>query len=185
MFASHWVRELQIAAASQCSSHDRSLDRDQSIGRTEALTLIHSFGKTALMKYWLLLVPLFLMGTTVEKTHVGKTLYLQHCVSCHGVDGKGDGPVAARLSTPPADLTRIAARRDGVWPAFEVMTILSGYSRNILPREDMPIIVDLLDNEMSEFDRGNGETILMPTKLIAIASYLETLQDPAPKSNLP
>ncbi len=73
------------------------------------------------MKYWLLLVPLFLMGTTIEKTNTGKTLYLQNCVSCHGVDGKGDGPVAARLSTPPPDLTRIAARRDGVWPALEIM----------------------------------------------------------------
>ena len=65
------------------------------------------------------------------------------------------------------------------------MTILSGYSRNILPREDMPVIIDLLDNEMSEFDIGNGEAVLMPTKLIAIASYLESLQDPAPDSNLP
>ena len=165
-------------------NHDRSLDWDQSIGRTKALTLIHSFGKTTLMKYWLLFVPFFLMGTNIEKTNVGQTLYSQHCVSCHGVDGKGDGPVAPRLSTPPADLTRIAARRDGVWPAFEIMTILSGYSRNILPREDMPVIVDLLDNEMSEFDIGNGEAILMPTKLIAIARYLESLQDPAPKSNL-
>ena len=137
------------------------------------------------MKYWLLLAPLFLVGTTIEKTTTGQTLYLQNCVSCHGVDGKGDGPVAARLSTPPPDLTRIAARRDGVWPALEIMEILSGYSRNILPREDMPIIVDLLDNEMSEFDTGNGEPILMPTKLIAIASYLESLQDPTPKSFLP
>ncbi len=137
------------------------------------------------MKYWLLLAPLFLVGTTIEKTTTGQTLYLQNCVSCHGVGGKGDGPVAARLSTPPPDLTRIAARRDGVWPALEIMEILSGYSRNILPREDMPIIVDLLDNEMSEFDTGNGEPILMPTKLIAIANYLESLQYPTPKSYLP
>ncbi len=146
---------------------------------------MHRFGKLTLMKYWLLLAPLFLVGTTIEKTTTGQTLYLQNCVSCHGVDGKGDGPVAARLSTPPPDLTRIAARRDGVWPALEIMEILSGYSRNILPREDMPIIVDLLDNEMSEFDTGNGEPILMPTKLIAIANYLESLQDPIPKSYLP
>ncbi|MFK7978274.1 MAG: cytochrome c [Halioglobus sp.] len=137
------------------------------------------------MKYWLLLVPFFLMGTTVEKTNTGRTLYLQNCVSCHGVDATGDGPAAARLSTPPPDLTKIAARREGAWPALEIMEILSGYSRNILPREDMPVIVDLLDNEMSEFDTGNGDPILMPTKLIEIADYLESLQDPAPKPKLP
>ncbi len=144
-----------------------------------------SFGKTQLMKYWLLLVPFLLMGTTVETTNDGKTLYMQNCVSCHGVDARGDGPAAARLSTLPPDLTKIAARRDGEWPALEIMEILSGYSRNILPREEMPVIVDLLDNDMSEFDTGNGDPILMPTKLIAIADYLESLQDPAPKSNLP
>ncbi|CUH42775.1 MULTISPECIES: cytochrome c [Ruegeria] len=137
------------------------------------------------MKYWLLLVPFVLMGTTLETTSAGKTLYMQHCVSCHGVDGKGDGPAAVRLSTKPADLTKIAARRDGMWPALEVMEILSGYSRNTLPREDMPVIVDILDHEMSEFDPGNSEPFLMPTKLIEIANYLEALQDPASGSNLP
>ncbi|MDU8946641.1 c-type cytochrome [Ovoidimarina sediminis] len=137
------------------------------------------------MKYWLLLVPLFLMGTTVETTNAGRTLYVQNCAACHGVDGRGDGPKGVGLNTPPADLTKIAARRDGMWPALEIMDILSGYSRNILPREDMPVVVNILDNEMSEFDPGNGEPILMPTKLIAVAHYLESLQDPAPTSYLP
>ena len=104
------------------------------------------------MKYWLLLVPLALMGTTVETTNAGKILYMQHCVTCHGVDGKGDGPAAARLSATPADLTEIAARRDGIWPTLEIMEILSGYSRNTQPREDMPVIVDVLDHDMSEFE---------------------------------
>jgi mono/diheme cytochrome c family protein len=137
------------------------------------------------MKSWLLLVPLVLMGTTTETTNVGKALYMQHCVSCHGVDGKGDGPAASRLSTKPADLTKIAARRGGVWPPLEVMEILSGYARNTQPREDMPVIVGILDHDMSEFDPGNGEPFLMPTKLIEIAHYLESLQDPPSKSKLP
>jgi hypothetical protein len=137
------------------------------------------------MKYWLLLVPLLVMGTSVEMTNAGKALYNENCVSCHGADGKGDGPVAARLSTPPADLTRIAARRDGVWPMLEVMAILDGYSRNTLPREDMPVFENFLDNEMSEFDTGNGVVTLVPTKLIEIVYYLESLQDPAPTSYVP
>lgn len=59
------------------------------------------------------------------------------------------------------------------------------HSRNTQPREDMPVIVDILDHDMSEFDPGNGDPFLMPTKLIEIANYLESLQDPAPKPNLP
>lgn len=35
----------------------------------------------------------------------GQQLYETHCVSCHGHRGKGDGPEAARLARPPADLT--------------------------------------------------------------------------------
>jgi putative copper resistance protein D len=35
----------------------------------------------------------------------GAELYGQHCVACHGTGGKGDGPKAARLPKPPANLT--------------------------------------------------------------------------------
>ena len=35
----------------------------------------------------------------------GKTLYRQHCASCHGIRGKGDGPVSDGLAHKPADLT--------------------------------------------------------------------------------
>lgn len=35
----------------------------------------------------------------------GAELYGQHCAACHGAGGKGDGPAAARLPKPPANLT--------------------------------------------------------------------------------
>lgn len=34
----------------------------------------------------------------------GATLFQQRCVTCHGEDGRGDGPAAAGLTPPPADL---------------------------------------------------------------------------------
>jgi putative copper export protein/mono/diheme cytochrome c family protein len=40
-----------------------------------------------------------------ESVGIGRAAYAQHCVSCHGPGGKGDGPLAAGLSEPPADLT--------------------------------------------------------------------------------
>ena len=35
----------------------------------------------------------------------GAPLYAANCTPCHGVDGRGDGPLAASLPTRPADLT--------------------------------------------------------------------------------
>ena len=40
----------------------------------------------------------------------GSVLYLTYCQSCHGVAGLGDGPAAASLRTPPADLTQLWKR---------------------------------------------------------------------------
>jgi mono/diheme cytochrome c family protein len=41
---------------------------------------------------------------TAESVAAGKTVFMQDCAVCHGTDGHGDGPAAARLNPPPADL---------------------------------------------------------------------------------
>jgi mono/diheme cytochrome c family protein len=56
----------------------------------------------------------------------GPDLYRMYCATCHGRDGKGGGPAAAALKTPPPDLTVLARRRNGVFPAFEAETIIRG-----------------------------------------------------------
>jgi putative copper export protein/mono/diheme cytochrome c family protein len=45
----------------------------------------------------------------------GAALYPQHCASCHGSEGRGDGPAARGLRIPPADLTaeHLWAHSDG------------------------------------------------------------------------
>jgi putative copper resistance protein D len=45
----------------------------------------------------------------------GERLFATHCVSCHGQEGRGDGPWAALLKTEPADLTadHVYAHTDG------------------------------------------------------------------------
>lgn len=35
----------------------------------------------------------------------GEEIYNKQCISCHGADGQGTGPMAQALSHPPADLT--------------------------------------------------------------------------------
>ena len=137
------------------------------------------------MKRHLLLIPFLAIGYPLEAQPNGQSLYVEKCASCHGVTGRGDGPAAFGLRTAPEDLTQIAARRGGIWPMLEVMSIIDGYSRRHVPREDMPMFDDFLKGEMTDFDTGNGLTTPTPTDLIEMANYLETLQDPAPTGYVP
>jgi len=54
----------------------------------------------------------------------GKHLYMQHCASCHGPDGRGAGPVSSVLKTPPPDLTTLAQRHNGKFPDEYVAGII-------------------------------------------------------------
>jgi mono/diheme cytochrome c family protein len=58
----------------------------------------------------------------------GKDLYRGYCAVCHGAEGKGDGPAAVALKTPPPDLTTIA-KRYGKFSAREVQDQITGTGR--------------------------------------------------------
>ena len=60
------------------------------------------------------------------ESRYGPDLFRMYCASCHGRDGKGGGPVASALKVPPPDLTVLSRRQNGVFPAFEVETIITG-----------------------------------------------------------
>lgn len=43
---------------------------------------------------------------SAELLEQGKAVYTDQCQSCHGTEGKGDGPAARFLSPPPRDLSQ-------------------------------------------------------------------------------
>ena len=57
---------------------------------------------------------------------VGSDLFRAYCANCHGGDGKGQGPVASVLKVSPADLTTLARRHGGKYPAALVRDTLYG-----------------------------------------------------------
>lgn len=98
----------------------------------------------------------------------GRDLFEFYCASCHGRDGNGKGPVAPALRVAPPDLTRIAARNDGVFPKARIEALLTG-DRNIPPAHgssDMPVwgpIFSALDSN----DRMNRVRIANLVEFIA------------------
>jgi hypothetical protein len=71
---------------------------------------------------------------------VGADSYDLYCSSCHGVDGRGHGPVAPALTTPPADLTLIGCRHGGTFPTEQVREYINGERRvTAHGTPDMPV----------------------------------------------
>jgi mono/diheme cytochrome c family protein len=73
-------------------------------------------------------------------TTSGKETFVEYCASCHGLDGKGRGPVASALKSPPTDLTTLAKNNEGKYPAGFVSAVLK-FGRNLSAHgsQDMPV----------------------------------------------
>ena len=70
----------------------------------------------------------------------GQETFLKYCASCHGKTGKGDGPAAFALRTPPPDLTTLSMRHEDKFPAGYVSSVLIfGESFASHGSVDMPI----------------------------------------------
>ena len=61
---------------------------------------------------------------------IGQREYDNNCASCHGVAGKGDGPMLRHLVTPPTDLTQLTRRNGGVFPGQRIAEAIDGRSSN-------------------------------------------------------
>ncbi len=70
----------------------------------------------------------------------GKEWFRSYCSSCHGEDAKGHGPVAQKLKEPPPDLTTLAKRNNGKFPADYVKKVLEhGITAPAHGSTDMPV----------------------------------------------
>lgn len=104
----------------------------------------------------------------------GQQYFQRYCSACHGLTGRGDGPAAAALRPPPADLRRIAQRRGGHFPVVEIAAFIDG--RSVVPAHgsrDMPI----WGERFGEMVGGGwlGEEVVRGNLLVLI-EYLQSIQ---------
>jgi mono/diheme cytochrome c family protein len=81
------------------------------------------------------------IGTARATIHEdAKDMYMHYCAACHGANGKGLGPSADALKTPPSDLTTLSKRHDGKFP-YEYVTSVLQFGTRIVAHgsSDMPI----------------------------------------------
>jgi mono/diheme cytochrome c family protein len=109
----------------------------------------------------------------VQKTSPtdGKVMYQNYCAPCHGVDGKGNGPVASELRTRPTNLTLLSKKNQGKFPDIHIASVLRfGTKLPAHGTEQMPVWGPILGkmNQMNAMDKQ--------LRISNLSSYIESLQ---------
>jgi mono/diheme cytochrome c family protein len=115
-------------------------------------------------------------GEPAETELPGRIAFERHCAACHGMEGKGDGPVAANLHTRPADLTRLAERRGGTWDEAWVVSSIDGRRAVAAhgPR-DMPVWGTVFEDELAAEEQPYPRYTTF-LRVRSLADYLKTIQ---------
>lgn len=104
-------------------------------------------------------------------SNAGKEMFNSYCAVCHGSDGKGDGPAASAMKTPPTDLTLLAQKNGGKYPSAHVASVLRGQAS--MPShgsQDMPIWGPLF----SSISQGHQSQVQQRTA--NLVTYIGSLQ---------
>jgi mono/diheme cytochrome c family protein len=101
----------------------------------------------------------------------GKQMFTSYCASCHGVDGKGNGPVAGSLKKQPADLTVLSKNNGGKFPSEHVMAVLEfGAKEGAHGTSQMPVWGPAL----SKIDASQSH--LGTLRMSNLTKYIESIQ---------
>jgi mono/diheme cytochrome c family protein len=111
--------------------------------------------------------------TPIKQTSAasGKEMYTQYCAPCHGVDAKGNGPAASAMKAPPTDLTLLAKKHDGKYPANSVASVLKfGSGPGVHGSKEMPVWGPLFQS----LDKFHDTAVQQ--RISNLVGYIETLQ---------
>ena len=101
----------------------------------------------------------------------GKQMYASYCAPCHGVDGRGQGPVASALKTPPTDLTLLSRNNHGKFPDTHIVSVLqNGTATPSHGSAEMPVWGPIL----GKMNQTNPQDRML--RISNLSRYLETLQ---------
>jgi mono/diheme cytochrome c family protein len=118
----------------------------------------------------------FATRPTEVVTLEGRDLFVRYCAACHGPGGGGDGPAAAALQPPPADLTRLKERYGEPYPLRRIITAIDGRRPVRAHGESaMPVWGQVFEREMEERRVGWPLANTVQRERL-IAEYLLTLQ---------
>ncbi len=100
----------------------------------------------------------------------GKEIFDSYCASCHGLDGKGNGPVAPAIRSGVPDLTTLV-RKKGKFPTAELEKFILGEGKRAAAHgsREMPVWGPLFRHVENDQDLGL-------VRARRVVEYIQSLQ---------
>jgi len=115
-----------------------------------------------------------------EAPRSAESAFALYCASCHGDDGRGDGPLVFGLSKPPPDLAKLTARNGGAFPRTRLARLIDGREDvDAHGSREMPVWGDWFKSEGEVGlggPAGDEEPIAKPIE--DLLNLLESFQEP-------
>lgn len=111
-------------------------------------------------------------------TDFGKTEFDASCASCHGVSGKGNGPLVPLLTRRPTDLTLLAKNNQACFPMSRLYEVIDGEGVPAHGARDMPVwgrAYRMMDAEYY-FDTQYDEKALVRARILSLLEYINPMQ---------
>ncbi|SFS03682.1 c-type cytochrome [Yoonia litorea] len=123
-----------------------------------------------------LLSMMLAVPAVAQDTQQGEALFGFYCATCHGRSAEGNGPMSPSLVVAPADLTRLAARNDGIFPTTRVIMRIDGRDPLVSHGSMMPVYGDFFEGNEAVTKSETGQPVLTSQPIVDLLAYLETLQ---------
>ncbi|HUI31153.1 MAG TPA: cytochrome c [Candidatus Acidoferrales bacterium] len=107
-----------------------------------------------------------LLQPTKAQIARGEQLFKVNCSSCHGTDGKGDGPASANLNPKPRDFHSTAGWKNGRLLSQMFKTVAEGIPGSAMvsfsatfPASDRLAIIDYIRTSFGDFPKDTPEQL--------------------------
>lgn len=113
-----------------------------------------------------------------QRSDFGKREFETNCASCHGTNGKGNGPLGELLRRSPPDLTLLAKKNQGVFPMDRLYEVVDGANVPSHGSRDMPIWgrdYRVKDAEYY-FETPYNADAMVRGRILALLEYINRLQ---------
>jgi mono/diheme cytochrome c family protein len=179
------VQRVQVATIIRTNAHQRRFEPSTKLRipnrawREATVNIATRCNCCLLLAATLLAIPRNAQPQSTEVTKApiqatsansGREMFDSYCAPCHGKDGKGNGPAATSLKSPPANLTELAKKNNGKFPADHVAKVLKSGVSGAHGSTDMPVWGPLLSQVSGRDER------IVQMRIANLVHYVESLQ---------